>query len=87
MKPDDIIILANQEDLPRTMDLASSLAELPAGLHIIPVDALELLAGSQVTEFGDLLTIQVHSPPLTPFDLAVEVGRKMPLSSPCGGTA
>ena len=73
VKPDDIIILAeNQEDLPRTMDLASSLAELPAGLHIIPVDALELLAGSQVTEFGDLLTIQVHSPPLTPFDLAVK---------------
>jgi Undecaprenyl-phosphate glucose phosphotransferase len=71
-RPDDIIILANQEDLPRTMDLASSLAELPAGLHIIPVDALELLAGSQVTEFGDLLTIQVHSPPLTPFDLAVK---------------
>jgi Undecaprenyl-phosphate glucose phosphotransferase len=71
-RPDDIIILANQEDLPKTMDLASSLAELPAGLHIIPVDALELLAGSQVTEFGDLLTIQVHSPPLTPFDLAVK---------------
>jgi Undecaprenyl-phosphate glucose phosphotransferase len=72
VKPDDIIILANQEDLPKTMDLASSLAELPAGLHIIPVDALELLAGSQVTEFGNLLTIQVHSPPLTPFDLAVK---------------
>ena len=72
VKPDDVIILANQEDLPKTMDLASSLAELPAGLHIIPVDALELLAGSQVTEFGDLLTIQVHSPPLTPFDLAVK---------------
>jgi Undecaprenyl-phosphate glucose phosphotransferase len=71
-RPDDIIILANQEDLPRTMDLTSSLAELPAGLHIIPVDALELLAGSRVTEFGDLLTIQVHSPPLTPFDLAVK---------------
>jgi Undecaprenyl-phosphate glucose phosphotransferase len=72
VKPDDVIILANQEDLPKTMDLASALAELPAGLHIIPVDALELLAGSQVTEFGDLLTIQVHSPPLTPFDLAIK---------------
>lgn len=72
VRPDDIIILANQEDLSKTMDLASSLAELPAGLHIVPVDALELLAGSQVTEFGDLLTIQVHSPPLTSFDLAVK---------------
>lgn len=72
VRPDDIIILANQDDLPKTMELASSLAELPAGLHIIPVDALELLAGAQVTEFGDLLTIQVHSPPLTSFDLAVK---------------
>jgi Undecaprenyl-phosphate glucose phosphotransferase len=72
IRPDDIIILANQEELPKTMSLASSLSELPVGLHIIPVDALELFAGFHIGEFGGLLTIQVHRPPLSPFDLAVK---------------
>jgi Undecaprenyl-phosphate glucose phosphotransferase len=72
IRPDDIIILAGQEDLPKTMSLASSLSELPVGLHIIPVDALELFAGSHIAEFGSLRTLQVHGAPLSPFDLAVK---------------
>ena len=54
------------------MNLSSSLSELPVGLHIVPVDALDLLAGSHIAEFGDLLTIQVHRRPLSPFDLAIK---------------
>jgi FlaA1/EpsC-like NDP-sugar epimerase len=72
VRPDDIIVLATQEELPKTMSLASSLSELPVGLHIVPVEALELLAGSHIAEFGNVLTIQVHRPPLSPFDLAIK---------------
>lgn len=70
--PDDIIVLATQEELPNTMNLASSLSELPVGLYIIPVDALDLLAGAHIVEFGSLLTIQVQRPPLSPLDLAIK---------------
>ena len=70
--PDDIIVLATEEELPKTMSLASSLSELPVGLHIVPVDAIEMLAGSHIAEFGSLLTLQVHRPPLSSFDLAVK---------------
>jgi Undecaprenyl-phosphate glucose phosphotransferase len=70
--PDDIIVLATQDELPKTMSLASSLSELPVGLHIVPVDAIEMLAGSHIAEFGSLLTLQVHRPPLSSFDLAVK---------------
>ncbi len=72
VRPDDVIILATQEQLPKAIGLTSSLSELPATLHIIPVDALELLAGSRIAEFGRVLAIQVHSPPLSAFDLAVK---------------
>ena len=72
IRPDDIIILATQEELPTAMGLAHYLSELPVALHIVPVDALELLAGSQIAELGKVLTIQVSSPPLSVFDLAVK---------------
>ena len=36
------------------------------------MDALELIAGAQIGEFGGLLTIQVHRRPLSPFDLVVK---------------
>ena len=70
--PDDIILLASQTELPRTMNLSSSLSELPVDLHIVPVDALELIAGAHIAEFGNLLTIQVHRRPLSPFDLTIK---------------
>ena len=53
-------------------DLASSLAELPASIHIVPVDAPSALASSQITEFGDLRTLQIHRPPLSAFDLFIK---------------
>ena len=72
IRPDAVIVLASQQELPGAMGLSSVLSELPVALHIVPVDALELLAGSRIVEFGGLLTIQVHRPPLSPFDLFVK---------------
>jgi len=72
IRPDEVIVLADQEELPKAMDLASTLSELPVALHIVPVEALELLAGAQIAEFGGLLTIQVQRPPLSSFDLFVK---------------
>ena len=72
IRPDDLIVLATQEQLPKAIGLTPYLSELPAALHIVPVDALELLAGSRISELGRVLTIQVHSPPLSAFDLAIK---------------
>ncbi len=72
IRPDDVIVLATQEELPKAMSLSSFLSELPIGLHIVPVDALELVAGSRIAEFGTLSTIQLSRPPLSPLDLAVK---------------
>lgn len=57
LRVDDVIILANNKFMPTMFDLASALAELPAGVHVIPVDALNVFASSQITELGTLQTI------------------------------
>ena len=72
IRPDDVVILATHEELPRAMGLIDYLTELPVALHIVPVDAFELLAGSRIAELGRVLTIQVSGPPLSVFDLAVK---------------
>lgn len=72
IRPDEVIVLATHDDLPKTMNLASSLSELPVGLHIVPVDALELVASSHIAEFGGLFTIQVQRPPLSHFEMAIK---------------
>jgi Undecaprenyl-phosphate glucose phosphotransferase len=72
LRADDIIVLANNNEMPRMFDLASSLAELPAGVHIVPVDALEILASSRIIEFGNVQTIQVYRPSLSTFDLFIK---------------
>ena len=69
---DDVLILATNEIMPAMFDLASCLAELPAGIHIVPVDALNVFASSQITELGNLQTIQVYRPPLSRFDLFIK---------------
>ena len=69
---DDIVVLATNEFMPTMFDLASSLAELPAGVHIVPVDALNIFASSRIAELGNLQTIQVYRPPLSRFDLFVK---------------
>ena len=72
LRADDIIILANNESMAAMFDLASSLAELPAGVHVVPVDALNVFASAQIAEFGNLQTIQVYQLPLSRFDLFIK---------------
>jgi Undecaprenyl-phosphate glucose phosphotransferase len=73
LRPDDIIVLPSQEeDLPTIASLASSLSEIPVGLQVVPVGALELLEGSRIIEFGNLQTVQLSRPPLSFFDRAMK---------------
>ena len=72
LRADDIIILANNEFMAAVFDLASSLAELPAGVHVVPVDALNVFASAQIVEFGNLQTIQLYQLPLSRFDLFIK---------------
>ena len=72
LRADDIIVLANNEVLHGIFDYVTSLADLPAGVHIVPVDSLKALASSQISEFANLQTIQVYRPPLSKFDLIVK---------------
>ena len=72
LRTDDVIILASQDNLPKMFNVASSFAELPAGVHIIPVDELGLLASAQIVNFGNLHTIQVYRPPLSASELFIK---------------
>ena len=66
---DDIIILAEDANVPALLKLASHFGELPVGVHIIPVTALNVFASVQIGEFGNIRTIQVYRMPLSPFEL------------------
>jgi Undecaprenyl-phosphate glucose phosphotransferase len=78
-RPDDVVIVAGTEQLPLVPRLTGPLSELPASLHVVPIDAASLLAASTRGELGALVTIQVSYPPLSAlsrlakraFDLAV----------------
>jgi Undecaprenyl-phosphate glucose phosphotransferase len=72
LRLDDIIILANDEITPAILNLTLALAELPAGIHIVPIDALDVIASAQITQFGNLRTLQLYRPPLSTFDLIVK---------------
>src|SRR5437899_1547010 len=65
LKPDDILILAKQDDLARLNGLVCSLSEVPAGLHVVPVEASTFLAAARIVEFGNTVTMPVLWPPLS----------------------
>jgi Undecaprenyl-phosphate glucose phosphotransferase len=65
LRPDDIVILATAVDLARSARLADALSELPVSLHVVPVEAGELLGSARLGELGALMTIQLLRPPLT----------------------
>src|SRR5215467_12069197 len=65
LKPDDILILAKQDDFRPITSLVGSLSELPIGLHVVFADAAEFLAAARIVEFGDTLTMQVWQPPMS----------------------
>ena len=66
--PDDVIILANQENFSTIRCLTRKLSELPINVHIVPRDSMDLLATSRIVEFGNVITFQVSSAPLSSFD-------------------
>ena len=70
--PDDVIILPNQETFATIPCLTRKLSELPVNVHIVPRDSMDLFATSRIVEFGNVITFQVSSAPLSSFDLFVK---------------
>ena len=65
----DIIVLQDEAITHDTLNLVSSLAELPVGVHIVPIGKLDTIASAQMNQFGTLRTLQMYQPPLSTFDL------------------
>jgi Undecaprenyl-phosphate glucose phosphotransferase len=72
LRPDDIFVLSSQRDLPTAIGFTYCLSELPAGVHLVPVDALDILSSATISEFGNVRTIQLSHPPLSLFDQIVK---------------
>jgi Undecaprenyl-phosphate glucose phosphotransferase len=70
--PDDVIIIANQQDFSTLPHLMRKLSELPINVHIVPRDSMDLLATSRIAEFGNVITFEVSSAPLSSFDLCIK---------------
>ena len=70
--PDDVIIIANQENCPTLPCLTGKLSELPINVHIVPRDSMDLFSTSRIAEFGNVITFQVSSTPLSSFDLLIK---------------
>lgn len=70
--PDDIVILASQEELPAAPELARLLSEVPVNVHIVPTGSVNFFGTSRIGELGDLKTLEVSRPPLSVFDRAVK---------------
>ena len=72
--PDDIIILANEENFATLKCLMRRLSEIPINVHVVPRDSMDLLATSRIVEFGNVITFQVSSMPLSRVDLLIKRG-------------
>jgi Undecaprenyl-phosphate glucose phosphotransferase len=72
LRADDLIILISQQDVATALTLASDLSELPVDVHVVPVGTLELMAMSQITQFGNMVTMRILQCPLTPFNRALK---------------
>ena len=72
LRLDDIVVLANKAISPELLKLTTFLAELPASVHILPTDSLDIIASAKVAQFGSLRTLQLFRPPLSAFDIAIK---------------
>jgi Undecaprenyl-phosphate glucose phosphotransferase len=70
--PDDVIIIASEENNSTIPCLVRRLDELPINVHVVPRDSMDLLATSRIAEFGNVITFQVSSTPLSSVDLYVK---------------
>ena len=72
LRADDIVILTSESDVPAALALASALSELPVDVHLVPVGAIDLMAMSRITQFGNMVTMRIFQSPLTPFHRALK---------------
>jgi Undecaprenyl-phosphate glucose phosphotransferase len=72
LRADDVVILISEPDVPAALALASALSELPVDVHIVPVGAIDLMAVSRITQFGNMVTMRIFQSPLTPFNRAIK---------------
>jgi Undecaprenyl-phosphate glucose phosphotransferase len=72
--PDDIIILADEENFATIEHLMRQLSEIPINVHVVPRDSMDLLATSRIAEFGNVITFQVSSTPLSGAELLIKRG-------------
>jgi putative colanic acid biosynthesis UDP-glucose lipid carrier transferase len=72
LRADDIVILTSESDVPSALTLASALSDLPVDVHVVPFGAIDLMAVSRITPFGNMVTMRVFQSPLTPFNRALK---------------
>jgi Undecaprenyl-phosphate glucose phosphotransferase len=70
--PDDIITLAEKNELAAAPELARLLSEVPVNVHIVPIGSLNIFGISRIAELGNLRTLEVHRPPLSYMDRAIK---------------
>jgi Undecaprenyl-phosphate glucose phosphotransferase len=73
-KSDDVIFLADPDDMLRVIPLVDALAELPVAVHVLPTGVNDLWAAARISSLGGAITIQVSRPLLSEFDRAVKRG-------------
>jgi exopolysaccharide biosynthesis polyprenyl glycosylphosphotransferase len=66
--PDDILLLATEQDFSDVQRLAAALSELPASLHMLPIGLHTALSFSKFSEFGLMPTLQLSRQPLSQLD-------------------
>lgn len=72
LRLDDIIILANRTITPELLKFTTHLAELPASVHVLPTESLDIIASAKITQFGNLRTIELFQPPLATVDIVIK---------------
>ncbi|MCS3453599.1 Undecaprenyl-phosphate glucose phosphotransferase [Bradyrhizobium elkanii] len=72
LRADDIVILTSESDVPAALALAGALSELPVDVHVVPVGAIDLMAVSRITQFGNMVTMRIFQSPLTLFHRAIK---------------
>lgn len=72
LRADDIVIFISDSNAPAVFALASALSELPVDVHVVPVGAIDLMAVSRITQFGNMVTMRIFQSPLTPFNRAIK---------------
>jgi Undecaprenyl-phosphate glucose phosphotransferase len=72
LRPDDILVLAEPNDIRGIAQLAQALSELPTAVHVIPTGMNELWGSAKIASFGGAITVEVLSPPLSAFDQALK---------------